>query len=232
LILLIVLLIGLALLKDRIVKGLIEHRIEAGTGMDVKIRGFELGLTHPVVTIEDAQLFNTAEFGGSPLVDLKELHLECDARDLASRRLHLKLLRLNVGEVNIVESRDGRTNIVDLLAHLEEKMPKPEKESTNGGMVFSGIDILNLSFGTVKYTSLKRPDQSREFEINLKNEIVTNVTSEADLNALVLKVMFRQGITMFLSDGKKRHAPNQEAAVSPEAEDLKNRGALTPKTAK
>src|SRR5262245_506093 len=111
----IVLLVALILLKDTLVKALLEYRLRARTGLDARIGRVEVGLSSPRLVIEDFKLYNSSEFGGSALVEIPELRMECDPKAFVYGKLHLRLLRLHLGEINIVESRDGRTNVVALL---------------------------------------------------------------------------------------------------------------------
>lgn len=44
----------------------------------MRLGRLEIGLLNPKVTIENFVLYNAAEFGGAPMVDLPELHVEYD----------------------------------------------------------------------------------------------------------------------------------------------------------
>jgi uncharacterized protein involved in outer membrane biogenesis len=194
----IVLVVALVLLKDTLLKALTEYQLRSQTGLDVKIGRFEVGLSSPRLTVENLRLYNSAEFGGSALVDIPELHLECDPSALALGRLHLKLLRLHLSEVNIVESKDGRTNIMVLMERMQEKNGRRSSDTNRVmGVGFQGIDTLNLTVGKVKYSSLRKPSSNMEIDVGLKNEVLMNVKSFQDLSALLLKVMFRKGINIF-----------------------------------
>src|SRR5215510_211467 len=96
--------VGLVLSKDAILKAAVEQQIHAQTGMDAKIGRLSLGLLSPVVTIENLTLHNTPEFGGTPFLDVRELHLEYDRDSLAQRKLIIKLLRLNLEELTVVRN--------------------------------------------------------------------------------------------------------------------------------
>src|SRR5262245_22829621 len=91
----IVFLVALVLLKDTLFKALLEYRVRARTGLDVRIGRLEVGLSSPRLVMEDFKLYNSAEFGGSPLVEIPELRMEYDPTALATCRLHLRLLRLH-----------------------------------------------------------------------------------------------------------------------------------------
>src|ERR1044071_9205427 len=122
LILAIVLVVALVLLKDEILKNIAEKRIRKSTGMDVKIGALHVGLTQPVFNLENFVLYNTAEFGGGAFLDVPDLHLEFYP-DAAKRELRFKLVRMNVRELNIVQSLQGHTNISSIAGALEKLQP-------------------------------------------------------------------------------------------------------------
>jgi uncharacterized protein involved in outer membrane biogenesis len=211
-IVLLVLAVGLVLLKDILAKALAEHQIRAQSGMDVKIGKLELGLFAPTLTVEDLKIFNRAEFGGSPLLEVPDLHIEYDLGALARRRLHLKLVRLSLTEVNVVENREGRTNLVLALDSLDIGAALPSAELQYPiGLEFAGIDTLNLTLGRVKYTSLRRPEKATEVNLGLRNEIYTNIKSLTELRNLVMKTLFRNGITITAKAPAERRGPGSKA---------------------
>src|SRR5262245_2610074 len=116
--------VGLLLSKDAILKAAVEQQIRAQTGMDAKIGHLSLGLLSPVVTIENLTLHNTAEFGGTPFLDIRELHLEYDRDALAQRKLKITLLRLNLEELTVVRNPSGSTNIAILKTSPATKPAK------------------------------------------------------------------------------------------------------------
>ena len=91
-ILLVVFTVALILLKDMLVKGLVENQIRARSGMEVKIGNLELGLLAPILSVENFTLYNPAEFGGSAFVDVPDLHLEYEPGALAAVDDHPALL--------------------------------------------------------------------------------------------------------------------------------------------
>ena len=74
----VVLAVILFLSFDSILRVVMENRIHAQTGMEAEIGKFHFGLTQPVVEIKNLQLFNSAAFGGTPLLNIPEIHVEYD----------------------------------------------------------------------------------------------------------------------------------------------------------
>jgi hypothetical protein len=212
-IVLVVLVVAAVLLKDTLLKSWTEHRVRAQTGMDMTIGRFEVGLFSPTLTMEDVRVYNPAEFGGSPFLIVPDLHLECDSRALVRRKLRFKLARLSVTEMNVVESRTGQTNLLQALDTLQRAASTSVPDVGNlFGLEFGGIETLNLSLGKVRFTSLKQASKATEVQLALKDEVLTNVRSAADLTNLVMKVLFRNGITIVTDTPQAKPKASLEGA--------------------
>jgi len=204
----VVLIVIFFLSLDSILRVVMENRIRAQTGMDAEIGKFTLGLVEPTITIKDLKLFNPPSFGGTPLLDIKEIHAEYDRAALAKNELHVTLLRFNLGELDIVKNQAGQTNIFSLGLIV------PTKKSGGGnvaasfkkqtGYDFKGVDALNVSVGKLKYIDLKNPQNNREQEIGIENCVTPNVKSPTDLAPLMaIIVLHSDGFFNSLVDEKK-----------------------------
>jgi hypothetical protein len=199
LVLAIVLAVAALLLKDTVARNIAEQRIRRDTGFDAKIGRLEISLFSPTVRIENLVLYNPVDYGGSTALEVPDLHFEYARDALAFGRLHFKLLRLNLRELHVVENHAGRTNIIDLLHQLAPEALGKDKNSTDREpYTFTGIDLLNLSIGKVRYTNLRLPGRNQEVNLGLENEIVRDVRSEQDLAAILFKALLRAGITIYL----------------------------------
>lgn len=180
LILLIVLLVAFLLSIDAIARAVVERRLRAETGLDVRIGSLSVGLLSPVVTIENFKLYNKPEFGGSPMLDMPELHLVYDRNELMKRRLRCKLVRVSLAELNLVQSAQGRINCPLMsIAPLPTNSPALKMLASQrvAGFQFLGIDTLNLSVGRITALHMKDPKQVKELNMQLRNRIVTNIES-------------------------------------------------------
>lgn len=185
--LLVVLLVGLGLSLDSIFKALIARQIRASTGMDVKIGKLSVGWLSPIVTMENFKLYNPAEFGGTPFLEIRELHLEYDRAALARRTLHVKLMRLELAELNVVKGDAGHTNILSLQPPAMPHSPRPED------WIFTGVDVLNLTVDTVRFVDLKHLSMNREFKPNLRNQVFKDVKTAPDLYGILMMIWLRSG---------------------------------------
>ena len=193
----VVLIVILLLSLNSILRIWVEHRIRAQTGMDAEIGRFSLGLTEPTVTIQNLKLYNPPSFGGTPFLDIPEIHVEYDRAALARHEIHLTLLRFNLGELDIVKNEAGRTNIFSLGFPLPSKKPGGANGAADfkkqTGFEFKSIDVLNVSVGTAKFIDLKDQRFNRTQKIGLENCVMKNVKSQADVAGLAVLVVLRGG---------------------------------------
>jgi hypothetical protein len=175
----------------------VEHNIRAQTGMDAEIGKFSLGLVSPTLTIQNQKIYNTPEFGGTPFLDIPEIHVEYDRIALARHEIHVTLLRFNLGELDIVKNQAGQTNIFALGVAMPSKKSGGGNAAVNfkkqTGYDFKGIDVLNVSIGKVKFVDLKDPRNNREQAIGIENCVIKNVKSPTDLAGLGLLIGLRSG---------------------------------------
>ncbi len=198
--LVVVLVVIFFLSLDTILRVVAVNRIRAQTGMEAEIGTFHLGLTEPVVTIKDLKVYNPPDFGGTPFLNIPEIHVEYDRDALLKNQIHVTLMRFNLGELDIVKNEAGKTNLLSLGVEL------PKKGKTGGGgniglkefkqrtgLDFQGIDVLNVSIGTAKYIDLKDPSKNREQKIGIDNLVMKNVKTTTDLTGLAFLVALRGG---------------------------------------
>jgi hypothetical protein len=186
--------------RDLIVKQLAERQIRAATGLEPEIGDSSFSVLESKVTLNNFRLFNTTEFGGTLFLDVPELHVEYDRAALRRHELHITLMRVNLRELDVVKNATGATNLMSFVNTLV-----PRKSGGGGrtvaslnGYKFTGIDLLNLSIGTVKFVDLKDQRRNRMAVIGIQNQIYTNVVSPANLPGLSGRLWLRGGKTVGL----------------------------------
>lgn len=197
LILAIVLVVALLLLKDTLAKAALEYQVRRSTGLEVRTTRVEAGLGQSSLAIEGLKLFNPADFGGGLLLDVPELYLDYDRDALIDGRLRFRLVRLALKELQIVRSSAGKTNVASLVGLAQEAAPWTAHPAGRD-LVFDGIDALNLSVGTVRYTDLAQPSRSRVLNLNLEGEIFENLRTESDAILVLFKLAVRRGFQAWL----------------------------------
>jgi hypothetical protein len=207
--------VALLLLKDTLLREFAEHRIESGTGLQVKIGKLESGILSPKLAIENLKIFNPPEFGGSAFVDIPEFYAEWHASSIATRKLRFKFVRIHLHEVNIVENRNGTTNAVALLSDWTAMKAPNATPPEILGLQFAGIDVLNLTIGKVRHSSLKNNSKQTEVDFGLKNEVITNIKTIAELNDAIMTALLRKGVTISPSEPRKQNGAAQPKRKAP-----------------
>ena len=214
---LVLLIVLLVLLRDPIAKALVERRIRQQTGLPVKIGKLSVGLRQPTLSIENFKLGNSPAFGGSTFIDVPLLRVQYDLSALRARRIHLNTVLLNLGELHIVQNKNGRTN----LQALQERQKQKASASASGesGVEFTGIDTLRLTIGRLKFSSDKNSALNKETYVGYKNETVKNVKSLKDLEPLIARISLEKDVD-FLSENLLGQGTNavQNATKSAEKE--------------
>ena len=185
---------------DSILRTVMVQRLRTQTGMDVQMGRFHLGLREPVMTIQDLRLYNSSEFGCAPFLSVPEIHVEYDREALTQKQLHFKLVRFNLGELDIVRNAAGQTNLLALGLKRPSRETPAEEETREladfqrqTGLAFTGIDVLQVSVGTARFIDLQDPRNNREQAIGIENLEMKNVHSFADLAGLAVLVALRGG---------------------------------------
>ncbi len=192
----IVLVVIFLLSLNSILRVLVEHNIRAQTGMDAEIGQFSLGLAEPTVTIQNLRLYNPPSFGGTPFLDIPEIHVEYDRAALARHEIHVTLLRFNLGELDIVKNQAGQTNIFSLGLSLSSKKSGGNSAAyfkKQTGFEFRSIDVLNVSVGKAKYIDLQDQRHNRTQKIGIEDCVIRNVKSREDLAGLAVLIALRGG---------------------------------------
>lgn len=216
LLLAVVLVVVLLLSLNAIVRILMEHQIRARTGMDAEIGRVAVGLVEPTLTIQNLKLYNPPSFGGTPFLDIPEIHVEYDRAALAKSDFHVTLLRLNLAELDIVKNQAGQTNLFAIAGPISAKKPRGGEAAEftrRTGLAFTGIDVLNVSVGTARFIDLQDQRRNRTQKIGIENCVIKNVKSPADLTGLAFFVGLRSGDFFSSVLGVKNSRNGQPATV-------------------
>ena len=199
LLLAIIALVVLFLSREALLRRMMVNSIRAQTGMVAELGSFHVGLREPVMSIKDFKLHNPAGFGDTPFLVIPEIHVEYDKLALAQNKIHLTLVRFNLGELDIVKNEAGKTNLLELGVALPSKEEINHAKKGGGldelkkrtGLDFQGVDELVVSIGTAKFIDLKNPANNREQKIGIEKLAIKNVKSPADLAGLGLLFVLR-----------------------------------------
>jgi hypothetical protein len=199
--------------REWIVKQVVEKQIHNALGLEAEIGNLSFSVLEPKVTFGNFKLYNTADSGGTLFLDMPELHVEYDRAALRHHEIHITFMRLNVNELDVVKNEEGVTNIFSIA-----KIVAPAKSGGGGrtfaplnGYQFTGIDFLNISIGTAKFIDLKNPPRNRMLALGIKDQMIANVKSPADLAGLQSLIWLRGGYLVGLPGSPPKHTTGTNA---------------------
>jgi hypothetical protein len=185
LILLIVLAVGLFLTKDALAKWWIVSEFRE-QGMDAKIGQLEIGFPlNSTVSASDITIYNLPEYGGSPMLKIDDLFIDCDFSELMNvrRKLkpHFRQVRIGITEFNLVETKGGERNLIS----LPDAVAKSSAQLALGeSPLYFTIGNLNFTWERLKFTNLADAGKSRDVNINIEGYTVQDVEKLSDLRPL------------------------------------------------
>jgi len=185
LILLLVVAIGLFLTKDALAKWWIVSEFRE-QGMDAKIGQLDIGFPlNSTVAASDIRIFNLPEYGGSQMLHIDDLFIDCDFSELMNvrRKLkpHFRQVRIGITEFNLVETKGGERNLLS----LPDAVAKSSAHLALGeSPLYFTIGNLNFSWERLKSTNLADAGKSRDVNINIEGYTVQDVEKLSDLRPL------------------------------------------------
>ncbi len=203
LVLALLLALALVLLKDLLIEEYLEARFRRATGLELEIGRFEAALFSPVLRAENLRLYNPPEFGGAPWLTAREAYLEYDRAALRRGVAHLRLVRLHLDELVVVEDGRGGQN----LAALAALWTRAER-SESSWLRFGGIDTLNLTLERARRVNLRVPGRELTSDPALRGQVWQGLRTRADVNRVLSEIAARPALRALL-------APPEPAKSSP-----------------
>jgi len=171
-IVILILIIGIFLAKDLIVKTTVAAGIKAITGLGLTAKSMRVGIFKSRLDIEELKIFNSADFTEKLMLDMPKIYLDYDLFSFLKGKVHLRGLELNLKEFIVVKNAKGSLNLESL------KALQPKK---GGEMPKIQIDRLDLDLGKVIYKDFSAGAKPAVTEFNLnihqRYENITNPTA-------------------------------------------------------
>lgn len=195
LVVMLLLIVGVVLARNYIVKAGVEKGVEAATGLPLRLKSVDIGIRTTHIDIQGLQLMNPEGFVDPIMADIPEIYVDYNLEPLLQNKVYLNEVRFHFKEFVIVEDKDGRQNLDSLKALQKEEEPKkPEVEKEEDAEKAEEeldlrIDRMKLRIDRVVYKDYSKggdPD-IQVFEVNIDEEFA-NIT---DINELVSLIVFK-----------------------------------------
>lgn len=190
-----VILIVFALLRDQIIKTAVSTAARQVTGAEVEIGGFSMSLLKQSVRVTGFKMYNPAGFSRAVLVDLPLAAVDCDVPALFKGRLHLKKVEVSLKEVGLERNKEGKLNVDALKVAQQPAQPSKggAQDKKSSQPLALQIDMLTLEAGKLvmrDYSAGPEPSV-KAYDINFKKSY-KDITSAQQLTALILVESMKQ----------------------------------------
>jgi len=183
-----VIIAGLAVVKDQLIKSAVLRAAKTVLGVPVEIDGLSLGILKPSIRIKGFRIYNPKGFPKGVIVDVPEVSVRYDLKALLKKKLHLEDVVFNLKEIDIVKNKDSAINIDSLRPLGKNKAKNTEGENKKSEPLAIKIDTLRLTIGKLVYKDFStggKPSVSVS-DINIKNKVYRNINSVQKLAILIL----------------------------------------------
>ncbi|MCM8773489.1 MAG: DUF3568 domain-containing protein [Candidatus Omnitrophica bacterium] len=179
-ILAIVIILGFCLVRDFLIKSIIEKVISDLAGSPARLGAFSLSVVKQSIKISNFKMYNPKGFPQDIIMDIPKMSVEYDLGALLKGKVHFKRIDFELKEIALVKNKEGKLNIDSLKimegkseSTKEKKVEKPNKE------IAIQIDLMNLGIGRIvsKDYSGEGSEAVKVYDINLEK-------SYKDINSL------------------------------------------------
>ncbi len=190
----VILIVGIVLGRNILVKGAVENGVKVVTGMPLSMGKLDLNLSNTLVDIENLVVRNPSGFHETSLVEIPKILVDYNLSDVFKGKVHLEALEFDMKQFTVVKNEKGQLNLDSLKAVQSQKQapkeaPKPAPQEKGKAMPIQ-IDHFRLKIGKVSYVDYSSGQPvTKDFLINL-DESYENITDPAKLvNLIVVKAM-------------------------------------------
>ena len=188
-IVLVVIIVGsFVIARNILARTIIVKGVKAVTGMTVDIGSINIGLTHSGISVSGLKIYNPDGFNDKLLADIPEVYVDFDLPGLFINRVHLRQLRIDINECDIILNDSGKLNVNSLALFL----PKPG----GGKSPEVKIDELRLKITKIVYKGYFPAVGAKSTEFNIDiDESFHDVTNPSRVAGDILKrILERIGV--------------------------------------
>jgi len=183
-------LIILLVVKDFFIKPIVTTVGSSVAGAPLKIKSLSTGFIGNKVWVKGIKLYNPKGFPAEPMIDITEVGADLDLMALATGKLHLPLVIMNLHEMTIIKNKEGVMNVeaLKVTQAAEEKKEEPKDTKEKSKPVKMKIDVMKLNIGQVIYKDYSKgePPVVQVYDVALKDKTFKNITSPEQLATLVM----------------------------------------------
>jgi hypothetical protein len=191
---LLIALVGVLLGKNLIAKAAVIGGAKAMTGLNVQVRDLDVGFPRTAVRIQGLRVMNPSGFPDPLMLEMPEIFVDYDLGAFVKGKAHLETVRLNLKELNVIRSADGKLNLDSIRAIQSGQAPgKAQRSAPPGRAPEFAIDVLELKVGKVVFKDYTKGPAAQvmvyDVRIDERYEHITNPYTFAGL--VISRALFK-----------------------------------------
>jgi len=179
----------LVMVRNTLIKGVVETGVRKATGLRLGIGGLKVGVTKSYVDIDNLKLYNPWGFKDKVMLNMPKIYVDYDLPGFFRGQVHLRQVTLDLKEFVVVKNKKGELNLNALKPVKEGQEGKPAPKRKEGKAPALQIDNLDLKVGKVVYKDYSQGGEPVVQEYNINADYKeTNIT---DLQTVVTLIVVR-----------------------------------------
>lgn len=186
-----VLLTALFSLKNHLAKYAVNKEL-AEMGVIADMAEIDLNIRQTTIKIRNLTIYSPPGFKENVMAEIPDLFVDFKLNDVLKKEWHFPEIRLNISQLNIEKTRDGRINVEEI-----QQAPDDQPAASNGYQ----IDTLILSLGQVKATDYTAGMTPRilQTDMKMKDKVFHNVIDTEEIADIIIRKIASEHL--FLSLG-------------------------------
>lgn len=193
----VVVVIGLLVVKDLVIKVSVEKGVALVTGLRLTIGSLKADIFGTLVDIRNMKLYNPSGYPDKIMMDMPKIYVNYDLPSMFRNVMHFEEIAIDLKEFIVVKNRNGELNLNSLKVVQAEKQGRKPQDKEKKKAPGIQIDMLKLKIGRVLYKDYSQggAPSVKEFNINI-NERYSDIRDPYTLVSLiVVKSMMNTNIS-------------------------------------
>ncbi|MCB1195889.1 hypothetical protein KDK77_06870 [bacterium] len=187
----IIMVLGLYLTRNTLLKTAVEKGVTIGTGLPLKIGSIDLNFTSTYFGMNNFELHNPENFPDEIMLNIPEVFVDYNLTSIIRGIIHLEEVRLDMEQLTVVKNKDGKLNIFQIKTPAaspskdgQEPAGKPTEESAE---IPLKIDTLKVRIGKFSFKDYSKGPAPTVVELPIKfDETFTDVEGVNSVLKLIL----------------------------------------------
>jgi len=187
---------GVSVFKDLIIKVSVEKGVEVITGLKIKMQSLRVGIINTNLDISGLRIFNPQGYADRMMLNMPFIYVDYDLPPIIKGKIHLEDMSIHLEEFMVVKNEKGELNLNSLKTVKVQKEGKKAEAQAKEKLPETQIDSLKLKIDRVVYKDYSRGGKPyvKEYYINI-NEKYENINDPYSLVSLiVVKALIKTNI--------------------------------------